>query len=585
MASSGTIKSSVYRSHLWLTFEWSQSSQSIADNTTTISWNLKLHWDASINFSASKSYSVTVNGSTYSGNYTGGASGSSGSKTIRSGTTTISHNTDGTKSLSMSALFNIAITWSGSYLSSMSMSGTGTLNTIPRASSISVSSGSGTKPGNGSIGLSISRASSGFTHTVNWSCGSQSGTVGTGLATSASWEVPLSLIPQSPNGNQTVTFTCYTYSGITHIGTSSCSATIGNHSPSTISGSSGSTIGSSKSFTISRSNGNFTHSMWYSFGSISWEGIGSSLTTSASFTPPMSLCSQIPNATSGSMTVILRTYYGSTQIGSDQYSYYTMSIPSSVLPSFTDISDAETESTVKTLIGAYVQNKTRLTLGIVGASGSYGSTISSYKISVAGQTINASSGTTGVITVSGEQVITATITDSRGKTATRSKTISILPYTNPKMSHVSVERNTDTSAIVIAKLSAMSLKVNSVEKNIIQYLIEYKTMDSSTYTQLKETSASLEYTLSKTILNLNESKSYEFKVYVGDVFGYNSACEIIHISTAFKSFDFDVKSGRVGIKKVLEHQDSALEMPEGSKIYIGNTAVDLDNILIFVEEK
>lgn len=166
MASSGTIKSSVYRSHLWLTFNWSQSSQSIANNTTTISWNLKLHWDASISFSASKSYTVTVNGTKYTGNYTGGATGSSGSATIRSGTTTISHNTDGTKSFSVSATFNIDITWLGSKLSSMSLSGNGTLNTIARKSSISVTSGDGTKPGAGNIVLSISRASTSFTHTV-----------------------------------------------------------------------------------------------------------------------------------------------------------------------------------------------------------------------------------------------------------------------------------------------------------------------------------------------------------------------------------------------------------------------------------
>ena len=55
-------------------------------------------------------------------------------------------------------------------------------------------------------------------------------------------------------------------------------------------------------------------------------------------------------------------------------------------------------------------------------------------------------------------------------------------------------------------------------------------------------------------------------------------------STAFKSFDFDVKTGRIGIQKVLEHKDSIIEVPHGSKLYVGETPIDLDNILIFIEE-
>ena len=90
-------------------------------------------------------------------------------------------------------------------------------------------------------------------------------------------------------------------------------------------------LGSSMSINIARHSGLFTHTLWYSFGSKTWQGIGSGIATNSTFTPPMSLCSEIPNSTSGSMTVILRTYYGSTQIGSDQYYYYTMNVPNSCL--------------------------------------------------------------------------------------------------------------------------------------------------------------------------------------------------------------------------------------------------------------
>lgn len=583
MAASGTIKSSVYKSHLWLTFNWS-ATQNIANNTSTVSWNLKLHWDARINFSASKSGSVTVNGTKYSFTYTGGATGNSGSKVLKSGSTTISHNTDGTKSFSASASFNINITYSGSTVSTMSLSGTGTLNTIARKSSVSVTSGSGTKPGAGNIVLTIARASSSFTHTITWSCAGLSGTVGTGLGTSATWAVPASIIEKSPNASQTVTFTCTTYSGSTAIGSTTCTATVGYYGPSTISSSSGSTLGSAKSFSISRGNGNFTHSMWYSFGSLTWQGIGSSLGTNVNFTPPMSLCSQIPNGASGTMTIILRTYYGSTQIGADQYYYYAMNVPSSVVPSFSAVTVNEYVSDVSSKIGLYVQNKSRLTLAITGASGSYGSTIKTYKITGCGQTINALSGTTGVITVSGTQTISATITDSRGRTATKTLAINILPYASPKILGSGVERTGDTTANVSAKLQASSLKNGSTEKNKLMYKIEYKPVDYAGYTTLEGEYASLEQTMSRTITGLDPAKSYEFRTYVGDIFGYNNSPTVANVSTAFKSFDFDTKNGRLGIQKVLEHEDSILEVPEGKRMYSGNNPIDFDNILIFVEE-
>lgn len=552
-------------------------TQVIANNQSTITAVVYIKSNGS--YSTQSAYwKCIIGGTTVTSNKSMTLSGSSWKELGRK-TWTVTHANDGSYSGTLSFSYSNGLSSAGTY-TTKSGSGSGSLaiSTIPRASSISVSSGSGTKPGNGSISLSISRASSSFTHTVNWSCGGSSGTVASGASTSASWAVPLSLVTQSPNGNQTVTFTCYTYSGGSHIGTSTCSATVGYHGASTVSGSNGSTIGSSKSFTISRSNESFTHSLWYSFGNVSWAGIGSGLGTSASFTPPMSLCSQIPSATSGSMTIILRTYYGSTQIGGDQYYYYTMNVPDSVVPSFSDVTHVENVSEVSTLVGLYVQNKTRLTCEIIGATGSYSSSITSYKITVGGQTINASSGTTGILTVSGNQTLTATITDSRGRTATRSKTFNVLPYTHPKITGAGVNRDSDTTALVTANLSATSLLNDTAEKNNLKYKIEYKAIDDYSYLKQEAEFQSIEELLSYTITGLNISKSYEFRVYVGDIFGYSSTPEIFKISTAFKSFDFDVKTGRIGIKKVLEHEDSVIEFPEESKLYVGNQAIDLKNI-------
>lgn len=563
----------------YCTLTVTQSSQNIANNTTTVSYSLILHRPSAISSSATKKWSCTINGTVHDGS---GTIGGSGNKTLLSGTQTISHNQDGKKSISYSGSCELEITWGSTKLNTISGSGSMNLTTIPRASSISTSA-AGVYP-NSEITMNISRASSSFTHTLTYSCGGSNGTIATGVATSYTWNVPVSLITQSPNTNQTCTITCHTYSGGSHIGTKTTSFTVYYYTPSTISSVSGNTLGSAFSMNISRQSGLFTHSLWYTFGNKTWQSIGSSLTTIASFTPPLSLCSEIPNTTSGSMTIILRTYYGNTQIGSDQYTYYSMNVPASIVPSLTDITCKENVSEVEDLIGAYVQNKTKLNLAIIGASGTYGSTIKSYKITVAGQTINAASGTTSTITLSGNQTITAVITDSRGRTASRSKTIYLLGYTNPMISGAGVERTDDTTAIVSASLTATDLKVQGIEKNSLIYKVEYKTVDAHSYTIIEGSFQEVTQVLNKTITGLNADKSYEFKIYVGDVFGYSSACEIFKISTAFKSFDFDIKTGRLGIQKVLEHKDSIIEVPHGSKLYVGETPIDLNNILIFIEE-
>ena len=96
-----------------LRFNWSQSSQSIANNNSVVSWSLQLIASGgSISSSASKSWSVTVNGSNYSGTNTVGVSNGQ-TKTLASGSTTIAHNADGTKSFSFSFSQQFDINYSG----------------------------------------------------------------------------------------------------------------------------------------------------------------------------------------------------------------------------------------------------------------------------------------------------------------------------------------------------------------------------------------------------------------------------------------------------------------------------------------
>ena len=204
-----------------LRFNWSQSSQSIANNNSVVSWNLQLIASGgSISSSASKSWSVTVNGSNYSGTNTVGVSNGQ-TKTLASGSTTIAHNADGTKSFSFSFSQQFDINYSGvGWIGTKSGSGNGTLTTIPRTSSVSSTNANVGE----NITITINRASSSFTHTLSYSFCNLKGTIATKTSsTSISWKLPTTFYAQIPNSKSSWgTITCDTYSGSTKIGSSSC---------------------------------------------------------------------------------------------------------------------------------------------------------------------------------------------------------------------------------------------------------------------------------------------------------------------------------------------------------------------------
>ena len=117
MATSGSATAAINKNHQLL-FEWSRSSYSNTENYSVIKWTLTL--DAltaygSINSSNSRSWSVTVNGTKYSGTNTVGVS-TGGSKTLASGSTKIYHSSWNTaKSFSYSFSQEMAVTLSGTY--------------------------------------------------------------------------------------------------------------------------------------------------------------------------------------------------------------------------------------------------------------------------------------------------------------------------------------------------------------------------------------------------------------------------------------------------------------------------------------
>lgn len=193
----------------YYTLSWT-ATQSIANNTSTISWTLSTAGGYSswitertvyVDIDGERVFSKTNAVDRYRG-------------TIATGTKTISHNSDGTRSFSVSLAAAI-------YYSSIGCTGsqTFTLDTIARASTLSVSDGTlGTK-----TTPTADRKSSSFTHTLTWECGSYSGTLAT-KSTSTSWDFTpeLKLASAAPYGQKVYcTYTLSTYNGSTLVGTDS----------------------------------------------------------------------------------------------------------------------------------------------------------------------------------------------------------------------------------------------------------------------------------------------------------------------------------------------------------------------------
>lgn len=342
-------------------------------------------------------------------------------------------------------------------------------------------------------------------------------------------------------------------------------------------------IGDSVTFNITRASNSFTHKLTYKFGKASGT-IGSDIGTSKAWTVPTSLANQIPNATSGTCTVTCTTYSGSTAIGSKTLNL-TLKVKSTVIPTVT-FTVAEAVSNINTAFGVYVKGLSKLKITASG-SGASGSTIKSYKISANGTTYNASSATTGLLKNSGSMKITVTVTDSRGRTGTAEKTITVYNYSTPHIERFTVERCdsdgtlNDEGSSVNVDFKAGVTDVNGL--NTGSYTLQYKTPEDDEYTELSVGGNALQYETDNLIINdINTEKVYEFRLVVEDK--VNVFIGVLSLSTAFTLVDYFEDGTGIAFGKVATEAgkaDFALQIipRAGFKNILLPPETDLDTVL------
>ena len=475
MADSGTIQQAI-RTGYRIQIAWNVDSQSVANNTSTVTAKVQLVSTGSsytINSTASKSGSLTINGTKYTFNFTASLSGNQ-TKTLFTKTVTISHASDGTKTCAFSATCGINVTLSGTYYGNVTASGSGTFDTIARASSISSVTSSVSVNGTNEVTVAISRKSSSFTHTVVFSFGSYSKTT-TGVGTSTSYAIPTSWL------------------------------------------------------------------------------------------------NAIPSATSGTAKVTVTTYSGSTKIGSAVSANFTLTVPTTVVPSISAVTLSEAEAGLAAQFGGYVQNKSKIAVKIT-AAGNLSSTIKSYKTTIQGANYTASSFTSGILKNSGTSTVTITVTDSRGRTASTTRSITVIAYAAPKITSFKGFRclSNGTENYEGTYLNAaVNYTIASVSnKNTASYTLEYRLKNADTWTKL---TSGTNYALNTSTISssgfMSVDSSYDIRLTVKDYFATISST--FEIPTAFTLLDFNASGKGLAFGKVSEETNGMeIDLPLSINQYV-----------------
>lgn len=371
---------------LYLNVYVEQGSQSITANTSSVNWRVTVSRTGvyyTHNKQGDSMLSLNLDGQNV--HYSYPIWETSGEEyTLASGSSTINHNTDGTKTLPISCTFNPNNGLHGTITVSASLS----LTTIPRSSSVSVS------PGviGSSVTININRQSSSFKHTVRYSWAGKSGTIASNVDTSTSWTLPLDF------------------------------------------------------------------------------------------------ANDIPNSASGTVTVYVDTYSGSTKTGT-QSTTFTASVPGNIKPTFSGVTLSDVNGAAQNLISnsdTFIQVISNIKVAFNGAKGTYGSTITGYRAEIVGknQATNSNGGSLGIMNYHGTIKIRASVSDSRGRWSdTKEVSVTVLEYFAPALSF-SIARTGSTSSTLTATRNAKiaPLTVVGRQKNTMTLTFKVAKLGTNAFT-------------------------------------------------------------------------------------------------------
>lgn len=525
---------------------------------------LKTYWESTdsygtTNTSSTGSGSSTINGTrdtfSFSKKLTGKDSNLANTQTVR-----VNHNDDGTKSISLSATLTIGLTLGGTKYNDVTASKTITLEKIPRGSSIT-SSRSWTAGSDRTV--TIDPSSTKYRHEVEIAMQNTAGDWTwlsrvdfepgvTSASTAFTQEVldktftllagrasaPGRMVIQTFDGSSMVGEIYYTDGTVT--APEASTATITNPIGSSVSDGQGEQtvyIDQTINLSIERANSKFTHTVRFldsNGGTVIKEF--TNVGTSVSWTPTTAeqnvLYAKLSDQIETDAEIEIVTYYNGIQVRSSYAKDINYRVRDAE-PTFSEsyVTYKDSNATTKAMTGndqVIVQGKSILKVNISNvATAKRGATIAQYIVSINGQeSIKTVSGTvngTGEysfpnpISAGTNQVLTVKVLDSRGLETTVTKTVTVVPYSDPTLT-LSATRQNSFGEIVTVRTSGnfSSFGTNSIKT--LQY--RYKEQGASTYiqgwTSIPVSKSGAKYTGSLASISTDATKAYTIEAQVID---------------------------------------------------------------------
>ena len=229
-------------------------------------------------------------------------------------------------------------------------------------------------------------------------------------------------------------------------------------------------IGSAVTVNINRQSSSFKHTVRYA-----WAGksgmIATNVDTSTTWTIPIDFANDIPNSASGTGTIYVDTYSGSTKTGT-QSTTLTASVPANIKPTFAGVSLSDLNGAAQNLIpngNTFIQVISNIKVAFNGAVGSYGSSITGYRAEIVGknQATSSNGGSLGIMNYNGTIKIRASVSDSRGRWSdTREISATVLEYFAPALSFSIARTGSTSSTLTVTRNAKVApLIVSGSQKN------------------------------------------------------------------------------------------------------------------------
>ena len=535
MALSGTFQNYPVSS-FGLYCEWS-GAQSVTGNYTDVTLKVYLSY-YTLDVGARSDSTISING--VSETYTVPAieDYSSGwkKKLLKTKTVRVSHNADGTKSgVALSASWRFSGTYSGVSIGTITASTTVTLNSIDRSAPTVSCSVSGITANGFKISASSSAAADIWQYSLN------GGSTWTQFSSTAGTSASVTLSTLSPNTTYSVRVRARKRANQVYGTSSTISAkTLGGAVLLSCGSFSADAASISLSLRVTVYNAAYTNYITIKNGSTTylslagrvWSAGTAYRTITLTASERTTLLNAMASVKSFTATIELVTKSGSTQIGSA--STCTCTIRTSQAnsgPSLSGFTFADSYSTTTAITDnnqVLIQDYSRLTVTPGTATARNGASIVSYSAVCSGVTKSNTTGAAlslGTIGTSGTRDITLTVTDSRGYTASVTQSVTVVPYSKPRVSSVSLRRTNDieTEMQLVFNGSISPITVDGTQKNSLLYArYRYKLTSASSYNSYTSILGSVTATSSSfsfsnlELCNLDSESSYDFHLQIRD---------------------------------------------------------------------